>query len=358
MAHSLLSEQEIKLLCNQAKPLTEQRRVLQRTVLAQALNQEIVSEINALTEKITPILTQACAKAIELYGKELFQWLLRRARTRDEADDLYQIVCENVLQEIDDFEWRSSLRTWIYRIAFFTLCHRARTSPVSPLWESILREASQLARQTKEEKAEQLSSSLKRLHKRIIAVQAFPESIGEEEKIIQEKLQRLISDTSLASHLRLAALQKRLSNSRAQLIDALYRTSQKPTEYQSDVLLFPELKQTSESGRLDKRQKLFEAMSTLSEHDQYLIAFRQVVDSSKTWEETAKAWLGYPDLSEDTQDTLRKTSARLRQRFSVAMKRLREEAVARGLSIFMGEIEAEVVSPVQEELLNEFPELR
>ncbi|MEM1413587.1 MAG: sigma-70 family RNA polymerase sigma factor [Myxococcota bacterium] len=69
----------------------------------------------------------ATSQTLELYGYELFRFL--RATLRDEAraEDAYQELCIQIFRALPRFEWRSSLRTWAFRLARHTLgrAHRS-----------------------------------------------------------------------------------------------------------------------------------------------------------------------------------------------------------------------------------------
>lgn len=60
----------------------------------------------------------AAAGAIQLYGAELFGFLLALHRhEEDAASEVFAAVCEQVWRGLAAFEWRSSLRTWMYATA-------------------------------------------------------------------------------------------------------------------------------------------------------------------------------------------------------------------------------------------------
>jgi RNA polymerase sigma-70 factor (ECF subfamily) len=60
---------------------------------------------------------QAVTRAVELYGAELTGFLTATLDRRDGVADVYAEVCELLCVELAGFEWRSSLRTWMYAVA-------------------------------------------------------------------------------------------------------------------------------------------------------------------------------------------------------------------------------------------------
>ncbi len=60
---------------------------------------------------------EAVATALELYGAEVYGLLVGLCRGRDEADDAFSLFAEGLWQSLPTFEWKCSLRTWVYVIA-------------------------------------------------------------------------------------------------------------------------------------------------------------------------------------------------------------------------------------------------
>lgn len=65
--------------------------------------------------------TQDYGKAVELtlelYGSELLGFFMGSIQDQDAVEDIFQIFCLEIWRGLPRFEWRSSLRTWLYSIA-------------------------------------------------------------------------------------------------------------------------------------------------------------------------------------------------------------------------------------------------
>lgn len=59
----------------------------------------------------------AVSEAIEGYGGEVFGFLVARLRDDDVASDVFSQACEDLWRTLAAFEWRCSLRTWMYKLA-------------------------------------------------------------------------------------------------------------------------------------------------------------------------------------------------------------------------------------------------
>jgi RNA polymerase sigma-70 factor (ECF subfamily) len=91
---------------------------------------------NALSESAENLIRQrhgqgdhggAAALAIEGYGAEVFGFLVASLRNEADAQDVYSQVCEDVIRGLPGFEWRSSFRTWLYRLARAAMARHLRT---------------------------------------------------------------------------------------------------------------------------------------------------------------------------------------------------------------------------------------
>jgi RNA polymerase sigma-70 factor (ECF subfamily) len=60
---------------------------------------------------------EAFEKIVEAYGDLVFNVSLRMLHNREDAEEVSQEVFMTVYRKLKDFEGRSSLKTWIYRIA-------------------------------------------------------------------------------------------------------------------------------------------------------------------------------------------------------------------------------------------------
>ncbi|MEO6774421.1 MAG: sigma-70 family RNA polymerase sigma factor [Kofleriaceae bacterium] len=70
----------------------------------------------------------ALARALELYGNELFGFLNGLARDRPQAEDAFSAACERIWKGLAKFRWESTLRVWTYRIARNEFLRTARTT--------------------------------------------------------------------------------------------------------------------------------------------------------------------------------------------------------------------------------------
>ena len=59
----------------------------------------------------------AATLAIETYGAEILAFLIARLRSESKGDDVYGAFAEKLWVGLPQFEWRSSLRSWVYRLA-------------------------------------------------------------------------------------------------------------------------------------------------------------------------------------------------------------------------------------------------
>jgi RNA polymerase sigma-70 factor, ECF subfamily len=62
-------------------------------------------------------LDRAATAAIRGYGDEVFSFLIARLRAEDRAWDVFGQTCEDLWRSAPTFEWRCSMRTWMYRLA-------------------------------------------------------------------------------------------------------------------------------------------------------------------------------------------------------------------------------------------------
>src|SRR5689334_12223440 len=59
----------------------------------------------------------AATLVIEHYGGEILAFLFARLRNRSAGEEVFAIVAEKVWIGLPNFEWRCSVRAWVYRIA-------------------------------------------------------------------------------------------------------------------------------------------------------------------------------------------------------------------------------------------------
>ena len=59
----------------------------------------------------------ALAEAVDAYGAEVYGFLVSRLRDEDAAGDALAQTWEDLCASIGAFEWRCSMRTWMYKLA-------------------------------------------------------------------------------------------------------------------------------------------------------------------------------------------------------------------------------------------------
>ena len=59
----------------------------------------------------------AATLAIERYGGEILAFLIARLRSRSTAEEVFSMFAEKLWVGLPAFEWRSSMKSWAYRIA-------------------------------------------------------------------------------------------------------------------------------------------------------------------------------------------------------------------------------------------------
>jgi len=60
---------------------------------------------------------EAAELVISEYGPSLLRFLRVRLRSYEQADDAFSLLCEDIWLGLPRFEWRSSLRTWLFVLA-------------------------------------------------------------------------------------------------------------------------------------------------------------------------------------------------------------------------------------------------
>ncbi|HET7090597.1 MAG TPA: sigma-70 family RNA polymerase sigma factor [Anaerolineae bacterium] len=83
-----------------------------------------------LLERIRGGDKSACAECIEQHSAEVYRLALRLTGNETEAEDIVQETFLSAFKAIDSFEGRSSLSTWLYRIATnAAMMRRRRVQP-------------------------------------------------------------------------------------------------------------------------------------------------------------------------------------------------------------------------------------
>jgi RNA polymerase sigma-70 factor (ECF subfamily) len=68
----------------------------------------------------------ACTQCVEQYAPGVYRLALRMLGDEAEAEDVMQEAFLNAFKAIDNFEWRSGLQTWLYRITHNAVLMRKR----------------------------------------------------------------------------------------------------------------------------------------------------------------------------------------------------------------------------------------
>lgn len=80
----------------------------------------------AFIERLRAGDKQACAQCVEIHSDGLYRLALRMMRDPQEAEDVLQETLLNAFKGIAHFDGRSSLKTWLYRIAYNTALMKLR----------------------------------------------------------------------------------------------------------------------------------------------------------------------------------------------------------------------------------------
>jgi RNA polymerase sigma-70 factor (ECF subfamily) len=79
-----------------------------------------------LLERIRAGDKSACAECIEIHSPGIYRLALRMMRSETDAEDVVQETFLNAFKGIGQFDGRSDLRTWLYRIAYNAALMRLR----------------------------------------------------------------------------------------------------------------------------------------------------------------------------------------------------------------------------------------
>ncbi|MCA9677742.1 MAG: sigma-70 family RNA polymerase sigma factor [Kofleriaceae bacterium] len=115
----------------------------------------------------------ALTATLQLYGEEVYSFLISRLPGDDVAADVFAQTCEDLWRSLPTFEWRCSMRTWCYRLARSAAAryHRAPANQVARRVE--LSQISELAHQVRSRTMAHLRTEVKdgvhRLRERLSA---------------------------------------------------------------------------------------------------------------------------------------------------------------------------------------------
>ena len=93
--------------------------------LAYTLNDNLVDDTQLLA-RIRAGDKSACAICIEQHSPQVYRLALRLMQNEADAEDVLQETFLNAFQAIDNFEGRSTISTWLFRIAYNAAMNRLR----------------------------------------------------------------------------------------------------------------------------------------------------------------------------------------------------------------------------------------
>lgn len=79
------------------------------------MSEELEAEVRSHCERGD--FDAATSAAVRGYGQEVFSFLMARLRSEDRAGDVFSATCESLWTTMRTFEWRCSMRTWLYKLA-------------------------------------------------------------------------------------------------------------------------------------------------------------------------------------------------------------------------------------------------
>jgi RNA polymerase sigma-70 factor (ECF subfamily) len=79
----------------------------------------------------------AFGRIVDAYQGRILGFVRRMVRSEEEAQDVAQEVFIKAFQALDRFDGRSSLRTWLFRIAYNLCVDRGRRHDRQPRWNSL-----------------------------------------------------------------------------------------------------------------------------------------------------------------------------------------------------------------------------
>jgi RNA polymerase sigma-70 factor, ECF subfamily len=97
-----------------------------------SMRQPDLAAESALVERCRRQEAEAFAKVVDAYQNRVFGFVRRMVRDAEEAADVTQEVFIKAFQAFPRFDGRSSLRTWLFRIAHNLCVDRARKNERTP----------------------------------------------------------------------------------------------------------------------------------------------------------------------------------------------------------------------------------
>ncbi len=123
------------------------------------MSEAIEREIRELTD--VRDFDGATTATLRGYGPEVFSFLIARMRAEDRASEVFAQMCEDLWRSMPQFEWRCSMRSWIYRLAR-SAAVRFERSPANQLGRRVgLSQISEIADRVRSQTLAHLRSEIK-----------------------------------------------------------------------------------------------------------------------------------------------------------------------------------------------------
>lgn len=168
----------------------------------------------------------ACRACVEAHSDELYRLAYRVLRNEQAAEDVVQDTFLNAFKGLEQFDGRSTLGTWLFRIAYNNALMRLRAQkPVEPLEDEMERADGDVTpmvvpwRETPEEIVAQRETAAQLEE----AIDALPETLRTVFQL-RDVEERSTAETAQILGLSEAAVKVRLHRARLQLRETLSRT--------------------------------------------------------------------------------------------------------------------------------------
>ena len=121
--------------------------------------QELEARIRASCE--AGDIDGATTAALRGYGEEVYSFLIARMRSEDRAADVFSQTGEDLWRSLPSFEWRCSIRTWLYKLARSAAVRYERTPANRPDRRVALSGVSEVADQVRSRTVAHLRTEVK-----------------------------------------------------------------------------------------------------------------------------------------------------------------------------------------------------
>jgi RNA polymerase sigma-70 factor, ECF subfamily len=123
-------------------------------------------------------LRGAATAALEGYGPEVFGFLVASLRSETDAADVFSQLSEDLWRGLPAFEWRSSFRTWLYRLARNAMARHLRAPARRAKHRVPLSQVSEVAERVRTETSPHLRTQVKDAFARV------RDSLGEDDRML------------------------------------------------------------------------------------------------------------------------------------------------------------------------------